>query len=192
MKSSPIQLLQSTIEKLSVEANDSYDGEDPNSLGEKLDLQVKEICEPFADFWEDQKPATKELANRTFLVRLAIRTDPEGDAKAPYAFELVFSGVVACMPPKLNHFSPEQAARQYGFAMVYGAMREQFLTVTSRMPHGPRLLPTVSFMEPDPKPLAPTDKEAFRTERARLTSEPKPARKRATVPKATPSRRSRG
>lgn len=181
MKVSPVQLLQSTIEKLSIEANDAYNGEDPKSLGEDLELQVKEICEPFAEFWTDQAPPREGVEERTFMVRLAIRTDPDVTEVGPYAFELVFSGVVACMPPKANQFTPMQAARQFGFAMIYGAMREQFLTVTSRMPHGPRLLPTVSFMEPDAPPAkvpndGPSDSQPAKIERRKSVSG-QPARK---------------
>ena len=179
MKPSPVQLLQSTIEKFSVEANMlGSDRAAPTS--EDVQLQVKAFCEPFAGFWEDQVPPVDGIEERTFMVRLSIRTEPDGAASIPYSFELVFSGVVACFPETLNGFVPALTARQYGLAMIYGAMREQFLTFTSRMPHGARLLPTVSFMEPDPKAAA----DAF------AKVEPKPAKRagrtKAAVPK--PSR----
>lgn len=149
MKASPVQLLQSTIEKLSVEANADYS---PSTVlgGEDVPLEVREICEPFPSFWEGQPLIAEGIAERTFMVRLALRTDPSLAASTPYPFEMIFSGVVACVPERLNGFTPGVTARQYGLAMIYGAMREQFLVMTSRMPHGPRLLPTVSFMEPDP------------------------------------------
>lgn len=163
MKPSPVQLLQSTIETLSVEANLDFDPQQ-GSISENVELQVREICEPFPDYWEEQSPPVEGLQERTFIVRLAIRSDPEQASRIPYAFELIFSGVVAS-PPSLNLFTPVQSARQYGLAMIYGAMREQFLTMTSRMPHGARLLPTVSFMEPD----ASTEPTAS-ADRAELTS----------------------
>lgn len=150
MKPSPVQLLQSTIEKISVDANLDFDPQQDEQLGDNVELQVRELCEPFPQYWETQgqTPPIEGLEDRTFVVRLAIRTDPELAASLPYAFELIFSGVVAS-DPSWKH---PQAARQYGLAMIYGAMREQFLTMTSRMPHGARLLPTVSFMDPDPPP----------------------------------------
>ena len=150
MKPSPVLLLQSTIEKISVEANVDFDPND-RSASDDVELQVREICEPFPDFWQGQPEPAEGIDERTFVVRLAIRSDPEKAADIPYPFELIFSAVVAS-PPSLNQFTPVQAARMYGFSMVYGAMREQFLTMTSRMPHGARLLPTASFMEPDTVP----------------------------------------
>ncbi len=151
MKPSPVQLLQSTIETISVEANALYDPEQAVSTGEDVQLQVKEACEPFSAYWDGQALPVEGIEQRTFMVRLSIRTESENVSSIPYRFDLVFSGVVACFPEKLNGFTPAATARQYGFAMIYGAMREQFLTLTSRMPHGARLLPTVSFMEPDAK-----------------------------------------
>ena len=157
MKASPVQLLQSTIEKLCVESNLEFEDTGTDLRVENVEIQVKEECQLFSEYWDDEKSLSsgEGIRDRTYRVRLSIRTGQEAAKAAPYAFDLVFAGVVACMPPRLNQFSPEQAARQYGFAMIYGAMREQFLTATSRMPHGPRLLPTVSFMEPDPLPTPP-------------------------------------
>lgn len=150
MKPSPVQLLQSTIDKIAVEANDKFDSSGKGaSLREDIVLQVKEGFQDFAEYWDKGNPAPLPgLENRTYLVSLGIRTDPEDRQQAPYSFELAVSGIVACMPEMVHQLRPEEAARQYGLAMIYGAMREQLLTVTSRMVHGPRLLPTVSFMEP--------------------------------------------
>lgn len=147
MKSSPVQLLQSTIEKISVDANLEFDSK-ITPFGEDVELQVREICEPFPDFWNAQErtPPIEELPARTYLVRLAIRSNPEKSKEIPYSFELIFSGVVASVPSFVD-MPAADSARQYGLAMLYGAMREQFLTMTSRMPHGARLLPTASFMD---------------------------------------------
>lgn len=179
MKPSPVQLLQSTIEKFSVEAN-VLESDRAASTSEDVQLQVKEFCEPFAGFWEDQVTPVDGIAERTFMVRLSIRTEPEEVASIPYSFELVFSGVVACFPETLNGFAPALTAKQYGLAMIYGAMREQFLTFTSRMPHGARLLPTVSFMEQDPKAAAETspttETSPGKREGRSKAAAPKPAR----------------
>lgn len=153
MKPSPVQLLQSTIEKLCVSVDEGFVPPDKGgSFALSIDLQVKEEFHAHASYWtEENPPIAPGVEKRTFVVRLGVRTDPERQTKGPYVFELEFAGIVACMPERLNEFAPDQAARQYGFAMLYGAMREQFLSVTSRMPHGPSLLPTVSFMEDAPK-----------------------------------------
>ncbi len=158
MKPSPVQLLQSTIDKISVESNDEFDGGGEGvSLREDILLQVKEGFQGFSEYWGKENPVPLVgLENRTYLVSLGIRTDPEDRRLAPYSFELAVSGIVACMPEMVHELRPEEAARQYGLAMIYGAMREQLLTLTSRMIHGPRLLPTVSFMEAT-KPPVPSE-----------------------------------
>ena len=158
MKPSPVQLLQSTIEKLCVSVDEAFVAPDKGtSYASSLELQVKEEFHAHESYWnEDNPPLAPGIEKRTFVVRLGIRTNPEQQTRGPYVFELEFAGIVACMPERLNEFGPDQAARQYGFAMLYGAMREQFLSVTSRMTHGPSLLPTVSFMEDTPKSSQPT------------------------------------
>ena len=149
MKPSPIQLMRSTIEKLSVEVNSDYQsGTEDAQLMENLVLQFKEDFRPLDGHWSEQNPVPMPgIEQRTFSVSLGIRTDPD-DLKGPYSFEVVASGIVACVPERVHELTAAEAARQYGLAMIYGSMREQLLTVTSRMVHGGRLLPTVSFMEP--------------------------------------------
>lgn len=149
MKASPVQLLQSTIDKISVEVNESFDPTSgTTSLREDIVLQVKEEFGTFAEYWDSETPLPDPgIKSRTFLVTLGIRTDPSEKTDAPYRFEIVCTGIVACMVEKVHTLQPDEAARQYGLAMIYGTMREQLLGVTSRMAHGPRLLPTVSFME---------------------------------------------
>ena len=66
MKASPIQLLQSTIEKLSVEANPDYVASTAAS-SEDVPLEVREICEPFPTFWEGQAQSPEGIAERTFF-----------------------------------------------------------------------------------------------------------------------------
>jgi len=149
MKSSPIMLLQTLIEKIQVEINPEFEGKKGQSeFGESVELQVRQQCEPYSDYWDEETPPViSGIENRTYSVTLGIRTDPEVKARGPYSFELVFTGVVACVPEMIGDLPPQVAAQQYGYAMVYGAMREQFITLTSRMGHGGRLLPTVSFMD---------------------------------------------
>lgn len=148
MKPSPIQLLQSNFEKLCVEVNPTYQDAGSDFISDTLVIQVKETIRSVSDFWtEKNPPPAPGVEKRTFVVTLGVRTDPE-DRTVPYMFDLVCSGVVACMPDRVHALTASEAARQYGLAMIYGAMREQLLTATSRMVHGGRLLPTVSFMEP--------------------------------------------
>lgn len=149
MKPSPVQLLQSNVDKISVEVNNEFEPDVRGAaFSEGITLQVKEHFEAVPDFWDEQgAPPKPGIRDRTFMVTLGIRTDPKEKKSAPYSFEILATGIVACMPEKVNALEPDEAAKQYGLSMIYGAMREQLLMITSRMVHGPRLLPTVSFME---------------------------------------------
>lgn len=149
MKPSPVQLLQSRIDKIAVEVNSTFaEPLDSESIGEEMTLEFMEQVLPAHDFWKHTgRPVqTPGIEGRTYYVSLGVR-NKVSDLQAPYQFEIVCSGVVACLLPKIHSLEPDEAAKQYGLAMIYGAMREHFLLITSRMLHGSRILPTVSFME---------------------------------------------
>lgn len=150
MKPSPVQLLQSTIDKISVEVNEDFTGVGEGQIwAEDITLQVREQVEQASDYWDGRDvPPVPEIRGRTYVITLGVRTDPKEKTQAPYSFEILASGLVVCMVERIGEMEPDEAAKQYGLSMIYGAMREQLLILTSRMIHGPRLLPTVSFMEP--------------------------------------------
>lgn len=167
MKASPIQLLESSIQKVFVESNDEYD-EESNGTGpfEEIVLQTFKRVDAFPDYWDDEKPPVDGLADRTYRLSLGVRTPTDDPSTGPYMFEVVFNAVVACVPERVGTLTAAQAAREYGLTMVYGMIREQLLNATSRMPYGARLLPSVSFIgdsdaEPDPAaaPVAPAASE---------------------------------
>lgn len=156
MKRSPIQLLETTLDKVSVAVNNDYDidGADSKSF-EKVTLEFHQACELASDYWGDSEPPDG-MRERTFRVQLGVRTSPEDAAKAPYAFELICSGIVACLQPKVSSsLSAKDGALEYGQALLYGVIRENLLSLTSRMQHGARMLPTISFMGDSKQSPAP-------------------------------------
>jgi hypothetical protein len=156
MKSSPIQLLASFPEKVWVERNMTEEMlGNGKSIFDRIDLQVFKRIEICPEFWEDEPPVPG-LKERTFRVTLGVRT-PEKSTVGAYLFEFVVTGTIACIPEKVNEMNPEDAAFEYGLAMLYGMIREQFASITSRMQLGTRLLPTISFMG---------DRDAERSEQA--------------------------
>lgn len=158
MKLSPIQLLESFPEKVWVERNKSEGApEDGESVFDRIDLQVFKRIEPFPDFWEDAPPVPG-LKDRTFRLTLGVRT-PEETKVGAYVFEFVVTGAIACIPETLGGRNPEDVAFEYGLAILYGMIREQFASISSRMQPGIRLLPTLSFMG---------EREAERSELAAL------------------------
>lgn len=146
MKTSPIQVVESFIEKFHVEINADF--EESGNLQDVIKLDSFQQCRPAADFWKTNAPVFEGVESRTFTVRLGVRTTGADAAqKEPYQFEMICSAVVVCIPVMVSELTPEIAARQYGLTLLFGVMREQLLTVTGRMPYGQRLLPVVSFME---------------------------------------------
>ena len=131
-----------------------------------MPARLKKIAEQEAltqapDFWNDQiGEFPPDIRDRTFMVELGLRNDPNNENRHPYSFELVFSGVACCIPKRVGTSSAEKLIYQYSLAILFGAMREQFLSITSRMRHGGRLLPTASFLDEDisaPTKILPQD-----------------------------------
>jgi len=162
MKRSPIQLLQSTLLKISLEpvTADRFDqrfGPSPFEY-EKVVFETAKSCSKFPEYWTEIKPPVDGLVERTYYVQLGVRTPLDGEDIGPYRFEVVCSGVVVVMPGrKMVNSSDDDIALQYGLTMLYGAIREQISTLTSKMTHGQAMLPTLTFLDEkfgDPKTLA--------------------------------------
>lgn len=146
MRLSPIQLLESNIEVLSIKRD--FDGDDApeRSLTSSLDLQVYKNIEQVNDYWnKDEKLEPPELRNRTYEVTLGIRTPPQKNFEQ-YHFEIVVTGVIVCLPENFQHKSVADMAHEYGLTLLYGIIREQFAATTARMRGGTKMLPTLSFI----------------------------------------------
>jgi hypothetical protein len=152
MKLSPIQLLESNIEVLSIKRD--FDGGDApeRSLTSSLDLQVYKNVEQVKDYWSpDEKLEPPELRNRTYEVTLGIRTPPQKNFEQ-YHFEIVVAGVIVCLPENFQNKSVSDMVNEYGLTLLYGIIREQFAATTSRMRGGTKMLPTLSFIGETDKP----------------------------------------
>ena len=70
------------------------------------------------------------------------------DAKnpAPYHGSAEIVGIFT-VDPAWSANKSEELARVNGASLLYGAVRETVLTLTSRATHGEFLLPTLSFIE---------------------------------------------
>ena len=142
MRLSPIQLLESGIERIFVERvrDDAKD----QSMLVNLDFQVFKEIRAFPDFWnEEPEPAT--LRDRTFRVTLGLRTPPEKHFQK-YRFELVVSGVLMAMPESFRGRSVQDMVLEYGLTLLYGIAREQLAATSARMLNGTCTLPTMSFL----------------------------------------------
>jgi hypothetical protein len=146
MKQSPVQLVDAVVEQLMVRANSKYQEPDDQILGfEDVTLEFQFGFEPLSGYWAEEGKAAPTLEDRTYRVVLGVRSPKEGNV--PYIFMIVCSGIVVCLADKIGgNMSSEGAAEEYGYSLLYGMAREQLLALTSRMKHGARMLPTMSFM----------------------------------------------
>jgi hypothetical protein len=144
MKLSPIQLLESSVEKILVERIRGDAGEQAHEMSDTLDFQVFKEIKPFPEFWV-QPPEPALLKETTFVVTLGIRT-PAGKSFHGYGFELVVSGVLASLQESYRSHGVQDMVFEYGLTLLYGIAREQFTATTARMSNGPCVLPTMSFI----------------------------------------------
>lgn len=142
MRLSPIQLLDSGIERIFVETVRDAVGE--QAMGNTLDFQVFKEIRPCPEYWNEE-PDPASLKERTFRVTLGLRTPPEKHFQK-YRFELVVSGVLMSMPESFSSRSVKDMVLEYGLTLLYGIVREQLIATTARMPNGASMLPTMSFL----------------------------------------------
>lgn len=148
MISSPIQLLQLSFKRINVNLDPRHaPAEAPNPLTNIFVFDGVSITTEFAFGQID----ADHDRGRLFLVNLRTRVDNEPDPAepgrqfAPYTIDVEVTGVV--LVPKGNEeIAPlEDLVSVNGAALLWSATREQVLTLTSRMPVGPVMLPTVHF-----------------------------------------------
>ena len=110
MKASPVQLYDILLEKVAVEANRKYKGaEDSSPPFANVALQTMKSVRPYPDYWVSEKSLPDGISDRTFKVTFGVRSPPpeEIGTKEPYHFEVVVSGVVACLPERIGSLQPK-------------------------------------------------------------------------------------
>ena len=184
MKPSPIQLLQLNFKRVHVEIDPAHaPAEPPNpmttafvfdGIGITTEVGLAEI-----------DMAHERGALYLVSLRVVVNNQPaagESESKfSPYLIDLDVAGVVL-LPKGAEKLGPaNDLVTVNGAALLWSAIREQLLTLTSRMPAGPVMLPTVHFhdLKQNSEPATIAAIEA-----------PSAAKKKATKPKAPPAPRS--
>lgn len=184
MKPSPIQLLQLNFKRVHVEIDPAHaPAEPPNpmttafvfdGIGITTEVGLAEI-----------DMAHERGALYLVSLRVVVNNQPaagESESKfSPYLIDLDVAGVVL-LPKGAEKLGPaNDLVTVNGAALLWSAIREQLLTLTSRMPAGPVMLPTVHFhdLKQNSEPATIAAIEA-----------PSAAKKKATKPKAPPAARS--
>lgn len=152
MKKSPIQLLQTSLLKLSIEpvSEARYEKRRPSNPFEyeQIVLETARACNKLPEYWKEIPPPIEGLVDRTYYVQLGLRTPNDTIDVGPYRFEIVLSGVIAVLPSRKELKVPDDdMALQYGLTLLYGVIREQLSTLTYKMMWGQVMLPTMNFMD---------------------------------------------
>lgn len=158
MQLSPLQLLEYVFDGVSVQPVEGY----------KLDPEVS----PNLVFFPGKLSISAEvgidlLAEESkysdYGVSLALKVGPKSDELAPYEVHVTVKGLVRMHLVQADGQAEERRVRALvnGVSLLYGAVRDQVMTITSRSVHGPFLLPSVSFADLAlPKPSLKTQKPA--------------------------------
>ena len=158
MQLSPLQLLEYVFDGLSVQPVKGYQPDpevSPNLVffPGKLSLSAEVGIDLLAE----------ESKYSDFGVSLALKVRPKSDELAPYDVNVTVKGLVRMHLTQAEGQAEERRVRALvnGVSLLYGAVRDQVMTITSRSVHGPFLLPSVSFADlAVPKPSLNTQKPA--------------------------------
>ncbi len=148
MKPSPIQLLQLFFKHVRVELDPERAPSEPaNPLTTAFVFDGITVKTEFGIGEVDPD----HERGRMFLLTLRVIVDNALDAKAvsqkfsPYKIDISVDGVVVIPKGAEKLAPPESLAAVNGASLLWSAVREQVLSLTSRMPAGAVMLPTVHF-----------------------------------------------
>jgi preprotein translocase subunit SecB len=163
MKPSPIQLLQLTFKRVNVEIDPAHAPTEPTNplttvfvfdgVGITTEVGLAEI------------DMTHERGSM-YLVSLQVLIDNKADANehdrkfSPYRIDIEAAGIVVLSRGAEKLGSAHDLITVNGAALLWSAIREQLLTLTSRMPAGPVMLPTVHFHDLKQPTLEPAETAA--------------------------------
>jgi hypothetical protein len=168
MKPAPIQLLQVMFRKVSVEVDERHAPEEPPNPYTSIfvfdGVEITTEC-GIGELDPDHERGRLYLV----VLRVVIDNQANGDAPerkySPYVIDVEARGVVM-VPKGAEQLAPtEDLASVNGTSLLWSAVREQVLSLTSRMLAGPAMLPTMNFHDlrkernPD-EPAAPAAKNA--------------------------------
>ena len=158
MKTSPIQLLQLMFKSVHVEIDPAHAPAEPTNpittafvfdgIGITTEVGLAEV-----DLTHERG------AMYLVSLRVVVNNQPaagESESKfSPYLIDVEVAGVVL-LPKGAEKLGPaNDLVTVNGAALLWSAIREQLLTLTSRMPAGPVMLPTVHFhdLKQSPAPV---------------------------------------
>jgi preprotein translocase subunit SecB len=151
MKRSPLQLKHLLFQKVFVDAavtnmEDENEAEENEAIefdfeGVSIDSNIDIKCQDEAS-----------IEPSCYVVHYAFRINNEEGKKCPYLIECIVSGLFEVVG-KVPKEERETFVKVNGTTLLFGAIREQIASITSRSINGMLLLPTVNFLDlKKPKP----------------------------------------
>lgn len=148
MKIAPIQLLQVVFKKVQIEVDDQHAPSEPLNLSTTVFVfDGVNFNTTFGIGLVDPNHERGQM----FLIRLHVVVDNQfanevSERKfSPYLIDVEVRGVVVVLKGAEKLGTPEDLAAVNGASLLWSAVREQVLAVTSRMVAGPVTLPTMNF-----------------------------------------------
>ena len=139
MQPSQLQLSQFVYLGIKITTREPAENEDVSlpfdfdgvQIGEGVDLSIL----------DENKDDPKQ-----FALKFRITLDNEKGKVAPYNLDIEVAGVFSIVS-NMPVADREDFVLVNGCAVLYGAIRDQVLTLTSRSARGPLMLPTVNFLD---------------------------------------------
>ena len=148
MKPSPIQLLQLTFKRVHVEIDQAHAPIEPtNPLTTAFVFDGVSITTEvgLAEIDMAHERGQMYLVSLQVLIDNNTETDESDRKFSPYRIDIEAAGIVVLSRGAEKLGSAHDLVTVNGAALLWSAIREQLLTLTSRMPAGPVMLPTVHF-----------------------------------------------
>ena len=184
MKPSPIQLLQLTFKRVHVEIDQAHAPTEPtNPLTTAFVFDGVSITTEvgLAEIDMAHERGQMYLVSLQVLIDNNAETDEPDRKFSPYRIDVEAAGIVVLSRGAEKLGSAHDLVTVNGAALLWSAIREQLLTLTSRMPAGPVMLPTVHFHDLKQATAVSLENPAPQIEPAAA----KPAKAKAAAKKTT-------
>lgn len=139
MRPSQLQLLNLLYLGIKITARQPAEGELIDPLFDFNGVQITESLD-FSILDENKEDP------RQFALKFHVALENKKGKIAPYDVDIAVAGIFSIISD-LPATDREDFVRVNGSAVLYGAIRDQVLTLTSRSVRGPLMLPTVNFLD---------------------------------------------
>lgn len=181
MKQSPIQLLQLFFKHVRVEVDPQRMPPEPhNPLNSAFLFDGIKIHTEFGvgEVDPDHERGRMFLTNLRVVVDNHPGLDGADEKYSPYRIDVLAEGVIVAPPGAETFGDVDDLVAVNGAALLWSAIREQVHALTSRMPVGPVMLPTVHFHDLKKSTISNTSDPNISVKDVVRTTKPA-ARKRA-------------